>query len=102
MQKRSTVRYSLEDICPYPFDRRLNMIPFPPNSNIPKYDKFDGNSDPCDHVREFITMSLEFSYNDTYMMRLFLRSLRGKTMEWLSKITPPIRLFDELVTKFIP
>lgn len=101
MKQGSTTRYYLEDIFPYPFDKRINMIPFPLNSNIPKYDKYNGKSDPHDHVREFCTMSLEFSHNDMSMMRLFPRSLRGQIMEWLSKLTPPMRLFDELVNKFL-
>lgn len=101
IQQGTTIRYSLNEICPYPFDRRLNMIPFPPNSDVPKFDKYDGKSDPRDHVREFCTISLEFAHDETYLMRLFPRSLGGQTMEWLSKITPPVRSFDELVNKFI-
>lgn len=50
MQQGTTVRYSINEICPYPFDRSLNMIPFPPNSDIPKFDKYDGKGDPRDHV----------------------------------------------------
>lgn len=79
----------------------LNMIPFPPNLDIPKYDKYDGKCDPHDHVQEFCTISLEFSHDDTYLVRLFPISLGGKTIEWLSKLTPPIISFDELVNKFI-
>lgn len=101
MQQGTTTRYSLEDICPYPFDRSLNMAPFPPNSEIPKYDKYNGKSDPRDHIREFCTMSLDFAHNDTYMMRLFPRSLGGQTMEWLSKLTPHIKSFEELVNKIV-
>lgn len=80
MQQGTTTRYSLEDICPYPFDRRLNMVPFPPNPKTPKYDKYNGKSDPCIYIREFSSMRLEFSHNDTYMMRLFPRSLGAQMM----------------------
>lgn len=62
----SSKRYSLEDICPYPFDKILNMIPFPQNCEIPKYDKYDGKTDPQDHTRELCTMSMEFAHNETY------------------------------------
>lgn len=101
MQQGTTTRYSLDDICPYPFDQSLNMVAIPLNFEIPKYDKYNGKSDPRDHIREFCTMSLEFSHDDTYMMRLFLWSLGGQMMEWLSKIMPPIRSFEELVNKFV-
>ncbi|GLJ08948.1 hypothetical protein SUGI_0099090 [Cryptomeria japonica] len=72
MQQGTTTQYSLEDICPYPFDQSLNMAPFLSDSEIPKYDKYNGKNDPRDHIREFCTMSLEFAHNDTYMMRLFI------------------------------
>jgi hypothetical protein len=71
MQIRGMKRYSLEDICPSPFNRTLNMIPFPQNCDFPEDDKYNGRSDPIDHVREFHTMSLEFSHDEMYLMRLF-------------------------------
>lgn len=58
MQKGTTKRYSLQDICPYPFHPSVDMIPFPRNCEFPKYDKYNGKTDLIDHVREFRTMSL--------------------------------------------
>lgn len=49
----ATKKYTLDDICPYPFDRSLNMIPFPKHCEIPKFDRYNGKSDPVDHVRDF-------------------------------------------------
>lgn len=43
---KSTRQYSLDTICPFPFDRNLYMPPFPSRTDIPKFDKYDGNSDP--------------------------------------------------------
>ena len=34
-------------------------------------------------------------------MRLFPRSLKGQAMECFTKITPPLKNFEELVQKFI-
>lgn len=101
MQRGTTQRYSLEDICPYPFDKSLNMIPFPPNYEIPKYNKYNGKTDPQDHVREFFIMSIEFVHNETYLMRLFLRSFGGQAMEWFLKLPPGFKSFEELVDKFV-
>lgn len=101
MQRGEMGKYYLEDICAYPFDRSLSMISFPPNCEILKYDKYNGKPDPKDHAREICTMSLEFPHTDTYLMRLFPQILSGQTMEWLSKIMPSIRSFEELVKKFI-
>lgn len=47
--------FSMEALCPFPFDKNLYMPPFLKKMDIPKYDKYDGNSDPQDHVREFCT-----------------------------------------------
>jgi hypothetical protein len=77
------------------------MIPFPKHCEIPKFDKYNGKMDPIDHLREFRNMSLEFSHEDTYLMRLFPCSLGGKSMEWFSKITPPINAFEEFINKLI-
>lgn len=80
----SAKRYSLEEICPYLFEKGLNMVSFPQHCEILKYDKCDGKTNPQDHIREFCTISMEFAYNETYLMRLFPRSLSGKSMEWFS------------------
>lgn len=69
--------FSLEEVCPYPFDRSLQMIPFPPNFTIPKFDKYKGRGDLKDHLREFYFTCLEVAHNDTYLMRLFPCSLGG-------------------------
>ena len=54
LQGGTTIKkYTLEDICPYLFDRSLNMIPFPKNCEMPKFDLYNGKSDPIDHVRDF-------------------------------------------------
>lgn len=43
---------------------------------------------------------MEFAHEDTYLMRLFPKSLSGLAMEWFSKLPPGIRSFIELVDKF--
>lgn len=53
---------------------------------IPKFDKYDGNSDPQDHVQELCVLCMEFMHEQTYLMCLFPRSLGGQAMEWFSKL----------------
>jgi len=84
--------FSLEEVCPYPFDRSLPMIPFPHNFTILKFDKYKGKGDPL--------ACFEVSHNDTYRMRLFLRSLGGQAIEWFSHLPMGIKSFNELVEKF--
>ena len=40
----------VESICALPFDRSLYMVPFPWDIEVPKYEKYNGNSAPHDHV----------------------------------------------------
>ena len=40
----------VDSLCALPVDRSLYMVPFPRDIEVPKYDKYDGNSDPNDHV----------------------------------------------------
>ena len=48
----------IDSICTLPFDRSLYMQPFPRDIEVPKYDKYDGNGDPHDHVRHFYVLSM--------------------------------------------
>ena len=92
---------SLQSVCPLTFERSILEVEFPMKTKFPHYDKYDGNGGPSDHVRQFNVLSLEFSHKDTYLMRLFPRSLKGQAMEWLINIIPPLKNFEELVQKFI-
>ena len=89
--------FSLDSICPNPFDKSVDMKDFPRKVEIPQYDKYDGNGDPNDHVCQFYTMSFEFHYEDSYLMRLFPGSLKVQAMEWFTNITPPVKMFPELI-----
>ena len=72
------------------------MVPFARDIEIPKYNKYDGNGDPHDHLCHFYTLSMDFLHEDTYLLWLFPRSLRGQAMEWFTNLTPPLKTFDEL------
>src|SRR5271168_3830819 len=93
--------FFIEALCPFPFDKSLIMIPFPTNAIYPKYEKYEGTSDPQDHLREFCALSLEFMHAITYLMKLFPRSLEGMAMEWFSKLPSGIQTFEELASKFV-
>ena len=85
--------FSLDSICPNPFDKSFDMKYFPRKVEISQYDKYDGNGDPHDHVLLFYTMSFEFHQEDLYLMILFPRSLKGQAIELSIGITPPIKSF---------
>jgi len=39
--------YKFEDLCPYPFDHRITITPFPLGFETPKFDKYKGC---CEYV----------------------------------------------------
>ena len=41
-----------------------------------------------------------FIHEDTYLLRLFPTSLNGQALEWFTKLSPPIKTFDELARRF--
>lgn len=90
--------YTMRDICPYPFDRR---IPMPPHFVTPKFDKYKGKGDPKAHIREFFMACIEVANEESYLMRLFLQSLGGQAMEWFSKLSPCIKSWGDLAKAFI-
>lgn len=100
-QSRTPKPFSIEALCPFPFDKSLVMVPFSINVVFPKYDKYEGTMDPQDHLQEFCALSLEFMHDTTYLMRLFPRSLGGMAMEWFSKLPSRIKTFEELASKFM-
>ena len=72
--------FSIDSICPNPFDKRVEMKDFPRKFEIPQYEKYNGNGDPRDHVCQFYTMSFEFHHKNSYLMRFFLRIIKGQEM----------------------
>ena len=77
MEKEPPKVSFIKSICALPFDRILYMVSFPRDIEVPKYDKYDGNGDPHDHVHHFYTLSMDFIHEDTYLLQLLPRSLRG-------------------------
>jgi len=93
--------YSMEDLCPFPFDKSIYMPPFPLNFTAPNFNKYRGKGSPIEHVREFHTACLELAYDHTYLMRLFPRSLVGQALEWFVHLPMGIQTWTKLVDKFI-
>jgi len=92
--------FSLEHICAYPFDKSLHMTPFPPHFEIPQFDKYKGKGNPEDHLRAFFVACLDVADDDTYLLRLFPRSLVGQALQWFSHLPPRIKSFSELASNF--
>ena len=57
------------------------MGPFSWDIEVPKYDIYDADGDPHDHVCHFYALSMDFMHEKIYVMRLFPISIRGQAME---------------------
>lgn len=94
--------FSFEEIFPFPFDRSINMILFPPIFEIPKFDKYMGETCPITHLKDFFVIFQEVAYSEDYLKRLFTRSLRGPALEWLMNFPRgSITSFNDLIGKFV-
>lgn len=67
--------YTLDTLCPFPFDKSINMHPFPRGVELPKYEKYFRTTNPQDYLQEFGALSMDFMHDQTYLMHLFPRSL---------------------------
>ena len=59
------MRYSLEAIRPFLFDKIINIPPFPLKFEMPKYDKYYGNGYPHDKIRDFHALSMKVMHEKT-------------------------------------
>ena len=98
---KPTTQFTLDSICPFPFDKNLSMPPFSKGVELPKYEKYMGTFDPEDHLREFGAFSMEFIHNQTYLMHLFHQSLGGPAMECISQLPTGIKSFYEIANLFL-
>ena len=83
-------KYSLEAIYPFRFDKDIYMSHFLVKVEIIKYEKYHGESDLQDYIRELYTLNMEFMNGKTYLKRLFPTSLSGQAMESFTKLSLPI------------
>ena len=102
MNKKGVKDVSFEEICPFPFDKSINMVSFPPGFEIPKFDKYTGETCPITHLKEFSILCQKVAYSDDYLERLFARSRGGPTLEWLMNLPKgSFTSFNDLTSNFI-
>ena len=102
MNNKGVKDFSFEDICPFPFNKSINMVPFRPGFEIPKFDKYSGETCPITHLKEFSILCQEVAYSDDYLKRLFAWSLGGPTLEWSMNLPKgSFTSFNDLKKKFI-
>ncbi|KAL2513100.1 Uncharacterized protein Adt_18700 [Abeliophyllum distichum] len=83
------------------FSLEVMTAPLPRDFKQPKMEKYDGSSDPVDHLRFFVDLMRLQATPDANMCRAFLPTLRLEARDWVATLLPKsIRTFDEFSKSF--
>ncbi|KAL2475535.1 Retrotrans gag domain-containing protein [Abeliophyllum distichum] len=84
-----------------PFSLEVMVVPLPRDFKQPKMEKYDGFSDPIDHLRSFVDLMRLQATPDAIMCRTFPSTLRQEARDWVATLPPKsIRIFDEFSKNF--
>ncbi|XP_055803394.1 uncharacterized protein LOC129872427 [Solanum dulcamara] len=79
---RGTESLDYDDLCIHP------DIDMPVGYKPPKFDVFDGKSDPHAHLRAYCDKLVGVGRNEKLRMKLFIRSLYGEALAWYTRQDP--------------
>ncbi|XP_055800430.1 uncharacterized protein LOC129869872 [Solanum dulcamara] len=79
---RGTESLDYDDLCIHP------DIDMPVGYKPPKFDIFDGKSDPHTHLRAYCDKLVGVGRNEKLRMKLFIRSLSGEALTWYTRQDP--------------
>ncbi|KAL2506050.1 Ribonuclease H [Abeliophyllum distichum] len=84
-----------------PFSLEVMAVPLLRDFEQPKMEKYDGSSDPIDHLRAFVDLMRLQATHDTIMCRSFPPTLRREARDWVATLSPKsIRTFDDFSKTF--
>ncbi|KAL2491856.1 Retrotrans gag domain-containing protein [Abeliophyllum distichum] len=84
-----------------PFSLEVMAVPLPRDSKQSKMEKYDGSSDPVDHLRSFVDLMRLQATPDAIMCRAFPPTLRPEARDWVATLSSKsIRTFDKFSKKF--
>ncbi|KAL2481922.1 Retrotrans gag domain-containing protein [Abeliophyllum distichum] len=79
-----------------PFSLEVMVVPLPRDFKQSKMEKYDGSSDPVDHLRSFVDLMRLQATPDAIMCRAFSPTLRLEARNWVATLpSKSIRTFDE-------
>ncbi|KAL2526780.1 Ribonuclease H [Abeliophyllum distichum] len=100
MSKKNSRQQSMvleEDL----FSLEVMAVPLPRDFEQPKMEKYDGSSDPVDHLRAFVDLMRLRATPDAIMCRAFPPTLRREARDWVATLpSKSIRTFDDFSKKF--
>ena len=85
----------------HPFSDIIVETPLPENWKNLIIDKYDGRTNPDEHIAVYTTHISLYTWNDVVMCRVFPTTLKGAPLSWFTPLPPLcIDCFDTLVEKF--
>ncbi|XP_020210703.1 uncharacterized protein LOC109795571 [Cajanus cajan] len=76
-------------------------VPLPPTWKPLNIDRYDGTTDPNEHINAYVTQINLYTNDDTIMCRVFPTSLKGATLSWYTQLPPrSVDSFNTLVHFF--
>ncbi|XP_068492279.1 uncharacterized protein [Phaseolus vulgaris] len=85
----------------HPFTNNIIEVPLPEKWKGFNRDRYDGSTDPDEHMDAYTTHMSLYTSNDAVLCRVFPTSLKGAALSWFTKLSPnSIDSFATLVAKF--
>ncbi|XP_068466503.1 uncharacterized protein [Phaseolus vulgaris] len=85
----------------HPFTNTIIEVPLPDKWKGFKRDRYDGSTDPDEHMDAYTTHLSLYTSDDTVLCQVFPTSLKGVTFSWFTKLSPnSIDSFATLVVNF--
>ena len=80
-----------------PFGRHIMEYDPPRGFTVPPFVRFDGSSDPYDHMMHYNQAMILSTGNDPLLCKIFPASLKGPALAWFHKLPPySVNSFDDL------
>ncbi|XP_020229970.1 uncharacterized protein LOC109810815 [Cajanus cajan] len=95
--KADTTVHSLR----HPFSRRIMEATLLDHWKSMPIEKYDGSSDPEEHLNVFLTQATLSTQDDSALCRIFPTSLKGRALVWFTRLpSSSIDSFNELSSQF--
>ena len=83
---RTTV--TADSTCRHPFTNTIIEVPLPDKWKGFNRDRYDGSTDPDEHIDAYTTHMSLYTSDDAVLCRVFPTYLKGATISWFIKLSP--------------
>ncbi|VFQ77938.1 unnamed protein product, partial [Cuscuta campestris] len=85
-----------------PLAPKIFAEPYPQGFKMPFVKRYDGESDPQEHINNYVQVMIAVDATDALMCRCFLQTVDSKVADWVNHIPAgSIRTWDELGLRFL-